>query len=126
RALRGYEKAWGPDHASTLDTVNNLGALYADQGKPDDAEKMYERALRGKEKALGSEQVLTYIPTLNTMQNLAFLLSSVGRTDEAKELYTRAQGGIAMIAHHSLTLTSFNNLAMVLQYQGKYDEVEKL
>ena len=33
RALRGYEKAWVPEHTSTLDTVNNLGNLYKDQGK---------------------------------------------------------------------------------------------
>lgn len=33
RALRGYEEALGPKHTSTLDTVNNLGLLYADQGK---------------------------------------------------------------------------------------------
>ncbi|KAN0068529.1 hypothetical protein V8E54_013253 [Elaphomyces granulatus] len=38
-------------HTSTLDTVNNLGNLYADQGKLDEAEKMYQRALQGKEKA---------------------------------------------------------------------------
>jgi len=30
RALQGYEKAWGLEHTSTLDTVNNLGLLYAD------------------------------------------------------------------------------------------------
>jgi hypothetical protein len=29
RALAGKEKAWGPEHTSTLDTVNNLGSLYA-------------------------------------------------------------------------------------------------
>ena len=28
RALAGYEKALGPDHTSTLTTVNNLGNLY--------------------------------------------------------------------------------------------------
>lgn len=28
RALAGREKALGPDHTSTLDTVNNLGLLY--------------------------------------------------------------------------------------------------
>lgn len=27
RALRGKEKAWGPEHTSTLDTVNNLANL---------------------------------------------------------------------------------------------------
>ena len=42
-----------PEHTSTLDTVNNLGILYADQGKLALAEQMYERALRGNETALG-------------------------------------------------------------------------
>jgi tetratricopeptide (TPR) repeat protein len=42
RALVGKEKAWGPDHTSTLDTVNILGLLYASQGKLEEAEKMYK------------------------------------------------------------------------------------
>ncbi len=32
RALKGYKKAWGPEHTSTLDTVNNLCNLYENQG----------------------------------------------------------------------------------------------
>jgi len=32
RALAGCEKALGAEHTSTLETVNNLGALYFDQG----------------------------------------------------------------------------------------------
>ncbi|KAH7111298.1 hypothetical protein B0J11DRAFT_194482 [Dendryphion nanum] len=39
RAMRGYEKAWGLEHISTLDTVNNLGNL----GRMDEAEKMLLR-----------------------------------------------------------------------------------
>jgi hypothetical protein len=57
-ALAGYEKAWGPEHRSTLTTVDNLGLLYADQGCHIDAEMMYNRALAGKEKAWGPE--ITY------------------------------------------------------------------
>ena len=30
RALKGYEKAWGAEHTSTLSTVNNLAVLYSD------------------------------------------------------------------------------------------------
>jgi tetratricopeptide (TPR) repeat protein len=48
RALQEREKAWGPDHTSTLNTVGNL---YANQGKLDEAEEMYQRALQGREKA---------------------------------------------------------------------------
>ncbi|OQD96542.1 hypothetical protein PENSOL_c015G00659 [Penicillium solitum] len=69
RALAGYEKALGPDHISTLNTVNNLGLLYGDQGKLDDAEEMYTRALAGKEKALGPD----HTSTLATVNNLGSL-----------------------------------------------------
>ena len=75
RALEGYEKAWGPEHTSTLDTVNNLGLLYADQGKLAEAEKMYERALEGKEKALGPK----HTSTLNTVNNLGNLYKDQGK-----------------------------------------------
>jgi hypothetical protein len=40
-ALKGREKALGLDHTSTLNAVNNLGILYADQGKLKEAEEMY-------------------------------------------------------------------------------------
>jgi tetratricopeptide (TPR) repeat protein len=53
RALAGHKKALGPDHTSTLMTVNNLGNLYCNQGKLKEAEEMYRRALVGYEKALG-------------------------------------------------------------------------
>ncbi len=48
RALEGYEKAWGPEHTSTLDTLNNLGILYANQGKMVEAEAMFRRARNKK------------------------------------------------------------------------------
>lgn len=44
----------GSNHA-----FHNLGLLYADQGKLAEAEKMYERALEGREKALGPEHTST-------------------------------------------------------------------
>ena len=65
--LQGYKTAWGPEHTSTLATVNNLAALYADQGKLAEAEQMYQRALQGYEKALGVENITTFIPVLNTL-----------------------------------------------------------
>jgi tetratricopeptide (TPR) repeat protein len=67
--LAGKDKALGPDHTSTLETVNNLGALYRDQGKLAEAEQMYQRALAGKDKALG----LDHTSTLETVNNLGIL-----------------------------------------------------
>jgi tetratricopeptide (TPR) repeat protein len=59
RALEGYEKAWGAKHTSTLDTVNNLGNLYKNQGKMVEAEEMYMWALEGYEKAFGADHPKT-------------------------------------------------------------------
>ncbi len=49
--------------------VNNLGALYSDQGKLGEAEKMCQRALQDKKKALGLEHILM----LDTVNNLGAL-----------------------------------------------------
>ncbi|RYP20808.1 hypothetical protein DL767_009393 [Monosporascus sp. MG133] len=93
RALQGTEKALGPEHTSTLTTVNNLGNLYKAQGKLGEAEKMYQRALQGREKALGPEPVKTYIPAVNTAYNLGLLFAGQGKSDKARAMYLRALVG---------------------------------
>jgi tetratricopeptide (TPR) repeat protein len=64
-ALQGNEKAWGAEHTLTLDTVNNLGLLYADQGKMTEAEAMYVRALQGYENAVGADHPRTRVIARN-------------------------------------------------------------
>jgi tetratricopeptide (TPR) repeat protein len=97
RALQGYEKAWGPDYTSTLDTVNNLGVLYADLERLEEAEKMYLRALQGYEKTLGQEAVKTYVPALNAAENMAALFQQTRRTQEADGLYKQALFGVEIV-----------------------------
>jgi hypothetical protein len=65
RAVQGNENAWGLEPTSTLDTVNNLGTLYADQGKMVEAEEILLRALRGYEKAFGTDHRRTQATTRN-------------------------------------------------------------
>ncbi|KAK5188298.1 hypothetical protein LTR99_011135 [Exophiala xenobiotica] len=91
RALQGYEGALGPNHTSTLDTVNNLGNLYKNQGKLDESEQMYQRALAGFDKALGVD----HTSTLNTVNNLGNLYRDQGKLDEAEQLFRRALAGYA-------------------------------
>ncbi|KAN0071560.1 HET domain containing protein [Elaphomyces granulatus] len=124
RALQGKEKAWGLDHTSTLDTVNNLGLLYVGQGKLDEAEKMYQRALQGKEKAWG----LDHTSTLNTVNNLGLLYADQGKPDEAEKMYQRALQGYekALGPGHTSTLRTVNNLGILYVDQGKLDEAEKM
>jgi len=83
QALRGKEKVLGAEHRSTLHTVNNLGNLYADQGKLAEAEQMYERALRGCEKPFGVRH--TALPKL--FDSLKFLHNDQGTINNAKHVY---------------------------------------
>ena len=64
-------------------------SVYANQGKLGEAEKMYQRALRGKEEALG----VGHTSTLQTVNNLGLLYADQGRLDEAEQMYERALRG---------------------------------
>ncbi|SLM38920.1 nb-arc and tpr domain protein [Lasallia pustulata] len=87
RALEGSEKAWGPEHTSTLGMVNHLAVLYKDQGKMAEAEAMYRRALEGSEKALGPE----HTSTLDTVHNLGNLYADQGKMAEAEAMFRRVR-----------------------------------
>jgi tetratricopeptide (TPR) repeat protein len=97
RALQGFEKALGPEHISTLNTVNSLGSLYAYQARLNEAEAMYERAFQGYEKTLGQHEVQTYPPALKTLTNLALLMEELGKREEARMYYTRAAEGVEKV-----------------------------
>ncbi|KAI2623161.1 hypothetical protein GGR54DRAFT_629751 [Hypoxylon sp. NC1633] len=124
RALEGKEKALGPEHTSTLDTVNSLGALYKDQGRLIDAEAMFKRALEGKERAWGPEHILT----LYTVNNLGLLYTCQGRLVEAEAMSKRALEGKvkALGPEHTSTLDTVNNLGNLHASQGRLVEAEAM
>jgi tetratricopeptide (TPR) repeat protein len=101
-----------------------LGVLYRHQGKLKEAEEMYMRALKGKEKALGVE----HISTLFTVNNLGFLYENQGKLKEAEEMYIRALKGKekTLGVEHTSTLTTVDNLAIVYKDQGKLAEADAL
>ena len=55
RALAGKEKAWGPDHKSTLDTWYNLADLFERKSMFQDAAKHFEFVAQGYTKRLGPD-----------------------------------------------------------------------
>ncbi|CAJ2505559.1 Uu.00g129530.m01.CDS01 [Anthostomella pinea] len=124
RALQGKEKLLGPNHISTLDTVNNLGNLYSDQDRLKEAEEMYQRALKGYKKALGPN----HTSTLDTVHNLGNLYSDQGELKEAEKMYHRALQGKeqALGPDHTLTLDTVHNLANLYSDQGKLKKAEEM
>lgn len=60
-----------------------LRMLFAKQGKLKEAEKMLQRALKGKIKALGSE----HISTLDTVNNLGHLYTKQDKLVKAEKMH---------------------------------------
>src|SRR5436189_3581287 len=102
RVLGGYGKALGPDHISTLDTVNNLGNLYRDQGKLAEAEQMYVRALAGKERTLRPDDTST-LDTVNNLGPLGGVDMNVVNKDGFIALCAAAQNGHELIVKLLIT-----------------------
>ena len=128
RALEGYEKTLRRDHISTLNTVNNLGTLYADQGKLGEVEKMYQRALEGYEKALGWD----HTSTLNTVNNLGALYADQGKQSEAEKLYQQALEGYEkalrpeLAASYIPALNTVHNLGLLFDSQHAVDKAKAM
>jgi hypothetical protein len=80
RALKAKENSWGPEHITTLDTVNDLGELYAKRGKAVEAEEMYVRALSGFKKVLGASHDRALKVSID-LQELHSLVAAQGTMD---------------------------------------------
>ena len=126
QALRGYEKVWGPEHESTLHTINNLGVIYYTFGRLEEAEAMHQRALRGYEKTRGPEHESTF----ETLNNLGALYLTLGRLEEA--MYQRALQGHEKALGRKVekmfipTLSIARNLASLFLRTGRAKEAEEL
>ena len=71
RSLAIDEKALGPDHPNVATTLNNLGLLYSDQARYDEAEPLLKRSLSIREKTLGPD----HPNVAKTLNSLAVLYS---------------------------------------------------
>ncbi|KAL6406436.1 Nucleoside phosphorylase [Ilyonectria robusta] len=104
--------------------LGSLGILYTDQGRLQDAEAMYQRALDSKEKAWGPD----HISTLHTVNNLGSLYADQGRLQDAEAMYQRALHSKekAWGPDHKSTLSTVNNLGNLYQNQGRLQDAEAM
>ncbi|KAK3643209.1 hypothetical protein LTR56_010356 [Elasticomyces elasticus] len=130
RVLRGYVKVSGEDHASTLEILNNIGVLYAEQGRMKEAEEMYWRALRGNLEAW----VLRYTPTsmtTTTLDNLGRLYADQGKMKEAEEMHLRALSIGEKVwgpvpATTTSSLITIKNLGILYTRQGRTNKAVEM
>jgi ankyrin repeat protein len=106
--------------------LHRFGCLYADQGKLAEAEEIYQRALRGKEKVWGAD----HTSTLDTVYSLGNLHKNQGKLAEAEEMYQRVLQGYkkALGLDNTPTPYTVNNGRTPLLWatQNGYEAVVKL
>ncbi|KAI9777432.1 MAG: hypothetical protein M1816_004722 [Peltula sp. TS41687] len=135
---RWLEEAWSEDmHGGTLsrdalhkrwfgsDIIDWLeGLINGVSGGPKISNTSDERALEGREKALGKK----HPHTLTSVNNLTVVMQYQGKYEAAEEMNRRALEGRerALGKEHPHTLKSVSNLASVLQHQGKYEAAWEL
>ncbi|KAJ5344404.1 TPR repeat protein [Penicillium brevicompactum] len=88
------------------------------------AEQMYQRALAGREKALGAD----HTSTLQTVDDLGILYRAQGKLDQAEQMHQRALAGRekALGVDHTSTLQTVHNLGFLYWNQGKLDQAEQM
>jgi tetratricopeptide (TPR) repeat protein len=105
----------GDEHPETILSVNNLGAVLADQGKHAEAETILREALRAHDNPA-------------TRSNLATALYRRGEYAEAERLHRSVvrERELALGSEHVETLQSKCNFGVALAAQNKLGEAEAL
>ncbi|KAH7304614.1 kinesin light chain [Stachybotrys elegans] len=112
------------DHPDTLTIMANLASTYRDQGRWEEAEKLFVQVMETRKTKLGED----HPSTLTSMANLASTYRNQGRWDEAEKLEVQVMdiSKTKLGVDHPDTLTSMANLASTYRNQGRWDEAEKL
>ena len=108
RALREAEQV-GPDDPRVATAANNLGLLYHDQGRLQEAQSLYTRALAIWEQHVGPE----HEDVAAALNNLAEIAHAEGDWARAEPLYERVlaiERKVLGAAHPDVAI-SLNNLA---------------
>jgi len=116
-------------------TLNNLGNLLSDMGRPEEAKKKYERALEIYESLLetNTKSSVYQSQVATTLNNLGTLLSNMGRPEEAKKKYEHAleiresllETDTKSSVYQSQVATTLNNLGALLKNMGRPEEAKK-
>ncbi len=112
----------GEETKENAESYNYLAVLFKSQGRYEEAEPLYKKALAINEKKFGEN----HPETATSYNNLALLYRLQGRFDTAKPLLKKALAinEKEFGENHPETATSYNNLALLYKSQGRFDNAE--
>ena len=124
RALISGRTAFGPEHASVAQTLNDLGALAAEKGDYKTAAASLEEALRIRRNVYGPE----HTTVANTLAELGRIYQDQGLNARAEPVHREALAirRKALGDEHGETAVSLSDLASVLRLNGDLEGAEAL
>jgi CHAT domain-containing protein/Tfp pilus assembly protein PilF len=124
RALAIREKALGPEHPDTAESLDDLAGLYRATAAYSKAEPLYQRALAIREKVLGPE----HNDTAESLNNLGLLYRDTGAYAKAEPLFKRALAINEKTPGHKQSDTAIilSNLGSLYILTGDYAKAEPL
>ncbi len=124
KALGLRERALGPDHPETIDSLGALANFQAEMGDAAKARELAERLVASLRRTRGENDS----DTLRGQNLLARVLVAQGKPAEAETLARRTVEAQTRLLgeQHPLTLSTVNTLAGALWFQGKLGELEPM
>jgi len=124
RALISGRTAFGPDHASVAQTLNDLGALAAEKGDYQKAAASLESALATRRRIYGAE----HSSVADTLAELGRIYQDQGLNSRAEPLHREALAIRRKLLgdQNGETAVSLSDLASVLRLNGDLDGAETL
>ncbi|RYP30977.1 hypothetical protein DL767_005984 [Monosporascus sp. MG133] len=124
KAQNAYETVLGPDHPSTLTSMNRLAFTYRHQGRWKEAELIQVQVMETGKRVLGEE----HPGTLTSINNLALTYRDQGRWKEAESVQVQVMETRKRVLgeEYPETLISMNDLALTYRDQGRWKEAELL
>jgi serine/threonine-protein kinase len=124
RALAAGRTAFGPDHASVAQTLNDLGGLAAEKGDYATAAAAVESALSIRRRIYGPE----HTAVADTLAELGRIYQDQGLNERAEPLHREALAIRRKLLgdEHGETAVSLSDLASVLRLNGDLEGADAL
>ena len=124
KVVEHQNKRHNPDYHVTFACLNNLGLVFFELGKLQEAEVMHKQALTCRAMVLGLDNP----HTVTSMDILGLTFSKQGKLQAAETMHRQAlQSRAAMLGPEDpYTLMSIDNLGLALCEQGRCQEAEPM